>query len=43
MKTVNVHEVKTNFSSLLARVETASASIVICRNGGPAASSRTRC
>lgn len=37
MKTVNVHEAKTNFSSLLARVEKNSASIVICRNGEPVA------
>jgi prevent-host-death family protein len=37
MKTVNVHEAKTNFSSLLARVEKDSASIVICRNGEPIA------
>ena len=39
MKTVNVHEAKTNFSSLLARVEKDSASIVICRNGEPIADS----
>ncbi|MGH7952446.1 MAG: type II toxin-antitoxin system Phd/YefM family antitoxin [Limisphaerales bacterium] len=37
MKTVNVHEAKTNFSSLLARVEKDSAAIVICRNGEPVA------
>jgi prevent-host-death family protein len=37
MKTVNVHEAKTNFSSLLARVEKIGASIVICRNGEPVA------
>jgi prevent-host-death family protein len=37
MKTVNVHEAKTNFSSLLARVEKDCASIVICRNGEPIA------
>jgi len=37
MKTVNVHEAKTNFSSLLARVEKDGASIVICRNGEPVA------
>jgi len=37
MKTVNVHEAKTNFSSLLSRVEKAGASIVICRNGEPVA------
>lgn len=33
MKTVNVHEAKTNFSSLLARVEAGCEAIVICRNG----------
>ena len=37
MKTVNVHEAKTNFSSLLARVEENSEAIVICRNGEPVA------
>ncbi len=37
MKTVNVHEAKTNFSSLLARVERGSEAIVICRNGEPVA------
>lgn len=37
MKTVNVHEAKTNFSSLLARVEENSEPIVICRNGEPVA------
>jgi len=37
MKTVNVHEAKTNFSSLLARVEESSEAIVICRNGEPVA------
>lgn len=37
MKTVNVHEAKTNFSSLLAKVEESSESIVICRNGEPVA------
>ena len=37
MKTVNVHEAKTNFSSLLARVEEKSEAIVICRNGEPVA------
>jgi prevent-host-death family protein len=37
MKTVNVHEAKTNFSSLLARVEENSEAIVICRNGHPVA------
>jgi prevent-host-death family protein len=37
MKTVNVHEAKTNLSSLLARMEKDSESIVICRNGVPVA------
>jgi len=37
MKTVNVHEAKTNFSSLLATVEGSSESFVICRNGQPVA------
>ena len=37
MKTVNVHEAKTNFSKLLAQVEKTSTIIVICRNGQPVA------
>jgi prevent-host-death family protein len=37
MKKVNVHEAKTNFSSLLATVEAASETYVICRNGEPVA------
>ena len=37
MKTVNVHEAKTNFSSLLAQLEQDSEAIVICRNGEPVA------
>jgi len=37
MKTVNIHEAKTNFSSLLARLEKDSEPIVICRNGAPVA------
>jgi len=37
MKTVNVHDAKTNFSSLLARVEECEERIVICRNGQPVA------
>lgn len=37
MKTVNVHEAKTNFSSLLAQLEEDSETIVICRNGEPVA------
>ncbi len=34
---VNVHEAKTNFSSLLARVEDKNEAIIICRNGEPVA------
>jgi len=37
MKTVNVHEAKTNFSSLLSTVEDSGGSFVICRNGAPVA------
>ncbi len=37
MKTVNVHEAKTHFSSLLAKLEADSETIVICRNGEPVA------
>lgn len=37
MKTVNVHEAKTHFSSLLAKLEKDSEPIVICRNGAPVA------
>ena len=37
MKTVNVHEAKTNFSSLLAKLEADSKTVVICRNGEPVA------
>ena len=37
MKTVNVHEAKTNFSGLLAKVESESEQFVICRNGEPVA------
>ncbi len=37
MKTVNIHEAKTKFSSLLAKLEKDSETIVICRNGEPVA------
>ncbi len=37
MKTVNVHEAKTHFSSLLSKLEANSETIVICRNGEPVA------
>jgi prevent-host-death family protein len=37
MKTVNVHEAKTNFSSLLTKMEANGETIIICRNGVPVA------
>jgi prevent-host-death family protein len=37
MKTVNVHEAKTQFSGLLAAIEKRGERIVICRNGEPVA------
>ena len=37
MKTVNVHEAKTNFSSLLAKLEANGETVVICRSGKPVA------
>ena len=37
MITVNVHEAKTNLSSLLARVELKRERVLICRNGKPVA------
>ncbi len=37
MKTVNVHEAKTQFSGLLAEIEKGKERIVICRNGKPVA------
>jgi antitoxin (DNA-binding transcriptional repressor) of toxin-antitoxin stability system len=37
MKTLNVHDAKTNFSRLLAKIEKSSESFVICRNGEPIA------
>ena len=37
MKSVNVHEAKTNLSTLLAKLEADNESIVICRNGHPVA------
>ena len=37
MKTVNVHEAKTHFSSLLAKLEKDKQSVVICRHGVPVA------
>ncbi len=37
MRTVNIHEAKSNLSSLLVRVERHGEAIVICRNGEPVA------
>ena len=37
MITVNTHDAKTNFSSLLHSVETNSETILVCRNGHPIA------
>jgi antitoxin (DNA-binding transcriptional repressor) of toxin-antitoxin stability system len=37
MKSVNVHEAKTQFSGLLAEIEATRTSFVICRNGEPVA------
>ncbi len=37
MKSVNVHEAKTQFSGLLAAIEKRGERIVICRNGKPVA------
>ncbi len=37
MITVNVHEAKTNLSSLLARVEAEGERVLICRHGKPVA------
>ncbi len=37
MKTVNIHEAKTNLSSLLSRVEAGGEHIIICRAGKPIA------
>lgn len=37
MITVNTHEAKTNLSALLAAVEKKGETVVICRNGKPAA------
>lgn len=40
MLTVNVHEAKTNLSSLLAKIEAKNESVIICRNGKPVAELR---
>ena len=37
MKSVNVHEAKTQLSGLLAEIEERGVRIVICRNGDPVA------
>ncbi|MGH7945768.1 MAG: type II toxin-antitoxin system Phd/YefM family antitoxin, partial [Opitutaceae bacterium] len=37
MKSVNVHEAKTQFSGLLAEIEAKGSGFVICRNGEPVA------
>jgi len=37
MKSINVHEAKTQFSGLLAEIEAKGAGFVICRNGTPVA------
>lgn len=37
MKSVNVHSAKTNFSRLLAEIESGGESILICRNEHPVA------
>ena len=45
MKTVNVHEAKTNLSSLLTALEGDGQTVIICRNGRPVANlvpSRTK-
>ena len=40
MITVNTHEAKTRLSALLAAVETGGETVIICRNGKPAAELR---
>ena len=37
MRMVNVHEAKTHFSGLLAKLEANGETVVICRNGEPIA------
>jgi antitoxin (DNA-binding transcriptional repressor) of toxin-antitoxin stability system len=37
MKSLNVHETKTNLSAILMRIEQKGDSFVICRNGKPIA------
>ena len=40
MLTVNIHEAKTNLSSLLSKIESKNESVLICRNGKPVAELR---
>ena len=37
MKTVNIHEAKTNLSSIISQVEEKGEKFLICRNGKPIA------
>lgn len=37
MKTLNIHETKTNLSGILADIETTGETYLICRNGKPVA------
>ena len=37
MLVVNIHEAKTNLSSLLAKIENSGEEVLICRNGKPVA------
>jgi antitoxin (DNA-binding transcriptional repressor) of toxin-antitoxin stability system len=37
MKIVNIHETKTNLSSILVDIETTGEKYIICRNGKPVA------
>jgi prevent-host-death family protein len=37
MKTVNIHEAKTNLSAIMAAIEKSGQGVVICRNGKPIA------
>lgn len=37
MKTLNIHETKTNLSSILKEIEETGERVVICRNGKPVA------
>jgi antitoxin (DNA-binding transcriptional repressor) of toxin-antitoxin stability system len=37
MKSVNIHDAKTHFSSLLSEIEDSNVSFVICRHGAPVA------